>query len=132
MDPNREETQSAPADQTGSSSSAVGEAVTEAIAKAKAFEDATAAFAADSATPRPLVAEEILLIWEEHPENTTFHRIPYEERYLTVHGKLIGMSNITEQDAEIISEIEGTKGQPVPTLKLDSRCRWFLQTGIII
>lgn len=75
----------------------------------------------------------ILLVWEMHPEETSFHLIPYQDRWMALHGKFINATDCTEQEASLINELDRIKGDPTPTCDIQGMdVTHFLQTGILL
>lgn len=75
----------------------------------------------------------ILLVWEMHPEETSFHLIPYQEKWVSLHGKFINCENTSQAETELIEELDRVKGDPTPSCDITGMgVTHFLQTGWLL
>jgi hypothetical protein len=75
----------------------------------------------------------ILVIWEAFPETTSFHLIPYQEKWLQCHGKFLGADDVSDLMAELIGELDRIKGDSTPSCDIQGLdVGFFVQTGCIL
>jgi hypothetical protein len=73
----------------------------------------------------------ILLVWELLPEETSFHLLPYQEKWMQLHGRFINAEGTTPAMVELIEELDKIKGPPVPSNQVEGVTH-FLQTGVVL
>lgn len=75
----------------------------------------------------------ILLMWELHPEETSFHLVPYREELMQLHGIFLNSEDCLPEHARLIETLDREKGDPTPSCDIsDMGVTHFLQTGILL
>lgn len=75
----------------------------------------------------------ILVIWEAFPETTSFHLIPYQEKWIELHGKFLGAEDVSDEEASLIQELDRIKGDETPSCDIRGlEVGFFIQTGCIL
>jgi hypothetical protein len=75
----------------------------------------------------------VLVVWEMHPEETSFHLVPYQEKWMKLHGKFRHAEDVTEEEEALIAELDRIKGDPTPSCDISGMgVTHFIQTGWLL
>ncbi len=75
----------------------------------------------------------ILLIWDYYPDGTSFHILPFNEKWLRLHGRFLNEDGLSEADHRLILELDRLKGDPTPSCDIrELEVGYFIQTGVIL
>lgn len=75
----------------------------------------------------------ILVMWDRHPEETSFHLIPYKSEWMTLHGKFLNAVDTTPTESQLIEMLDKIKGDPTPSNDISGMgVTHFIQTGVLL